>query len=88
MMKFYSLKERELKGAISEKLGGAPQEVADKLMERFTEYQEDEGRTKYRMSAKLKDKLLAYILALCLILNDFKFDLAHMASDLKISAMK
>ncbi|KAJ3021056.1 DNA-directed RNA polymerase I subunit rpa49 [Thoreauomyces humboldtii] len=90
MMKLYRLNDRGLNSDnFTDKLGGAPKIIADSLVERFTEYQvEDDGNIKYRMSAKLKDTLLAYILTACLIVNDFKLDITHVSGDLKMSAVK
>ncbi|KAJ3174084.1 DNA-directed RNA polymerase I subunit rpa49 [Geranomyces variabilis] len=85
LMKFYTLKDRDLNsGRVAERVGGAPAIVADTFMTKFTEFQEDNGRTKYRVSPKLKDKMLAYILALKLTLNEFKLDVNHISSDMGI----
>ncbi|KAI8816472.1 RNA polymerase I associated factor, A49-like protein [Fimicolochytrium jonesii] len=85
MMKFYTLKDKALNSkSVAANIGNAPQIVADTFMQRFTEYQSDEGRTKYRISPKLKDTLLAFIIALALSLNDFKLDLSHLAGDMGI----
>ncbi|KAI8906570.1 hypothetical protein PhCBS80983_g05832 [Powellomyces hirtus] len=89
LMKFYTLKDRDLNsGKVAERLGGAPQIVADTLMDRFTEFQEDDGRKKFRMAPKLKDKLLAYILAIALTVNEYRLDINHMSSDMNIGVTK
>ncbi|TPX63372.1 hypothetical protein SpCBS45565_g06662 [Spizellomyces sp. 'palustris'] len=89
LMKFHGFKDKDLNSqAVGKRLGGAPQIVAERLMNEFTEFQEDEGRRRYRMAPKLQDKLRAYILTLCLILNDFKVDASHIARDLGIAVNK
>ncbi|KAJ3037097.1 DNA-directed RNA polymerase I subunit rpa49 [Rhizophlyctis rosea] len=90
MIKMYRLPETGLnaKEGLARKLGSAPELVADNLKSRFTEFREDKGRMKYRMSPRLKDKLLAYILVLGLILDNSSFDVSQVADDLKISITK
>ena len=40
------------------------------------------------MSSRMKDKLLSYILVLCLILNEYSFGITQIATDLKESQTK
>ncbi|KAJ3189907.1 DNA-directed RNA polymerase I subunit rpa49 [Gaertneriomyces sp. JEL0708] len=89
LMRFYGLSPRDLKSEhLASRMGGAPQIVVDTLLNRFTEFQEDQGVKAYRIASKLKDMLLAYILVLCLMLDDYKVDVAQIAAELKISVTK
>ncbi|KAJ3283077.1 DNA-directed RNA polymerase I subunit rpa49 [Borealophlyctis nickersoniae] len=67
---------------------GAPELVAENMRGRFTEFKEDRGVMKYRLPARLRDKVLSYALVLCLLVNDCRFDVTHIASDLSIPATR
>ncbi|KAJ3049825.1 DNA-directed RNA polymerase I subunit rpa49 [Rhizophlyctis rosea] len=41
------------------------------------------AQPRYRMSPRMKDKLLSYILVLCLILNEYSLGITQLAADLK-----
>ncbi|KAL2917325.1 DNA-directed RNA polymerase I subunit rpa49 [Polyrhizophydium stewartii] len=88
LARFYSLKQHELNKDISQALGGS-QTVAEHVAFMFSEWQEDgNGKRRLRVSNKLKDKLLAYIVALCLHLNNFSVNLNQIASDLSLPMTK
>ncbi|KAI9091294.1 RNA polymerase I associated factor, A49-like protein [Phlyctochytrium arcticum] len=87
LMKFHNLKINDLNSDnLSARLGGVPQVICESLILKFTEYQEDEGRKRYRMTPKLTDLLRAYILAICLTVDGFKVNSTEIARDLKIPA--
>ncbi|KAK2147247.1 hypothetical protein LSH36_562g01021 [Paralvinella palmiformis] len=64
-----------------------PKSIEKSLLDTFTiEAITSNKRTKSRcMPSRLKDKLLAYICVLCLILDEFSFDYRQIMVDLKIS---
>ncbi|KAJ8325239.1 DNA-directed RNA polymerase I subunit rpa49 [Batrachochytrium dendrobatidis] len=88
LMKLYCAKPFELsKGVL--KLTNGNQIVADHVTSIFTEWQEDEaGNKRLCISNMLKDKLLAYILAITLHINNFTVNIDKFSSDLLISPLK
>ncbi|KAI8925772.1 RNA polymerase I associated factor, A49-like protein [Entophlyctis helioformis] len=92
LMRLFRISANELN---NEEIGaksfnGASQPVVDHLLRMFCEWQEDEqtGKQRRRITSKLKDKLLAYILVACLILNNFSVDLEQIAADLSLVPSK
>ncbi|KAI9202085.1 RNA polymerase I associated factor, A49-like protein [Polychytrium aggregatum] len=87
MMRFYGLKENVLNNPnqLYKILGNPSEVVVEGLLNRFTELQDDE---QYRMTARLKDKLLAHILVLCLIIDNYTIEPSSIARDLSLTATK
>ncbi|KAI8907386.1 RNA polymerase I associated factor, A49-like protein [Gorgonomyces haynaldii] len=68
---------------------GASNTVLDHLYAQFIEAStKDDGTTQYRATPQLKDKLLGYIIAFCLNLNNFILDPSQIATELKLSSTK
>lgn len=91
LMKLFRMKDRDISPGFlaARSLQGCPQQVCDSLVSDFTEYATDgAGVVKYRMTPKLKDKLLAYICTLCLHLDEFSLELNSLAADLSLSMTK
>lgn len=87
LMKFFRLKDRDLSPASlsSRSLAGAPQLITEDLISTFTECTTSPtGIVKYRVTTKLKDKILAYLCALTLHLDGFMVEFNSIATDLGI----
>ncbi|KAJ3085710.1 DNA-directed RNA polymerase I subunit RPA49 [Quaeritorhiza haematococci] len=70
-------------------MGGAPPAVVEGFLNRFTEAVEEQpGHKTYKIPSKLKDKLLAYILAMCLVMNEYHADPSHLGKDLNVGVNK
>ncbi|KAJ3351711.1 DNA-directed RNA polymerase I subunit rpa49 [Entophlyctis luteolus] len=59
--------------------------IQSSLLQKFTNSQIDNGVARYSFPDRLKDKLKAYILCACLILDDFRCDTTILAKDLNVS---
>jgi DNA-directed RNA polymerase I subunit RPA49 len=94
LMRFYTLTFKDLQhtsaALLSTRfLAGASQQIAESLLSQFTEYTTGPlGQVQYRCPDALKDKLLAYICALLLHLDDFMVQINPLQKDLKLSIVK
>ncbi|KAH6569679.1 hypothetical protein BASA50_002125 [Batrachochytrium salamandrivorans] len=88
LIRFYGAKAGELNKNPTSLFGNFPI-IGEHVLSQFSEWQEDgSGKRRLCVSLKLKDKLLAYILVLCLHLNNFTINTAQIAYDLSISIGK
>jgi hypothetical protein len=69
-------------------LNGASPVVVDSLRGMFLDTVGEGDELKYMLGSKSKDKLLAYILCLCLILNHYSLPVGQIATDLKLSVTR
>jgi len=67
---------------------GATTQLADGLLERFTEIQREGGGIKHKRTPELEDKLLLYIAALSLRLSQYLVAVDRLAAQLKMSAVE
>ncbi|KAG5644280.1 hypothetical protein DXG03_008765 [Asterophora parasitica] len=85
MLAFQRATERDKKGLtrdeVTEKLPGLPGVVVDGLLARFTET--SRGSTKHVTTSTTQTKLLAYVFALCLKVDDFATNTETISNDLK-----
>jgi hypothetical protein len=94
MMQFYkfTFNKHTTYETITKRLSHIPSQILDSLVRTFTESsQESSGdaiQQHISMPDKLKDKLLGYIFATALLLNDFKVQTTQLASDLSIKPEK
>ena len=90
MIRFYGLSEHSVNKAheFNTYFPNIPVSIIDKLILQFTETQILNDSTKIKISQRMKDKLLGYILCLCLILNDFSLDPTQIAVDLSLKVSK
>ncbi|KAJ3410963.1 DNA-directed RNA polymerase I subunit rpa49 [Chytridiales sp. JEL 0842] len=90
MMKLYRVHEAALNrpNGLSSIFPDVPLQLTEKLVSRFTESHENNGKVSRKFPQRLKDKLLGYIFCLCLILSDYKVDPTHLASDLSLPINK
>ena len=102
LIKFYNIKEQQLNRVIerfnssaaaddqdaqhplSKMMGNAPTFLVESILERFT--QTFEGKIK--ISERLRDKLLSYILCLALTLDGYHLEVSNIAKDIGISVTK
>ncbi|KAJ3332249.1 DNA-directed RNA polymerase I subunit rpa49 [Blyttiomyces sp. JEL0837] len=90
MIRFVKVTESQLnkEDALLKVFQDVPSPILDGFIQRFTEAQEDHGKLRHKMPARLKDKLLGYIFCLALLLDDYKVDVGHLANDLSLSVAK
>jgi hypothetical protein len=90
MMRLFRLSEGAMNkpNAVEYNFPNVPSQLAERLVARFTESHEDRGNTVRKFPQRLKDKLLGYILCLCLLLEDFKIDASHLAADMNLGVAK
>ncbi|KAJ3320893.1 DNA-directed RNA polymerase I subunit rpa49 [Boothiomyces sp. JEL0866] len=86
LMRFYTLKESQ---ACNENVGirflnGCSPVISEHLQSFFLEIKGEGEDTKYMLTGKGKDKILSYIICLCLIINNYMVDVTQLSSDLKI----
>ncbi|KAG5637083.1 hypothetical protein H0H81_005816 [Sphagnurus paluster] len=70
------------KDEISEKLPGLPGVIVDGLLARFTETAR--GSSKHQLTSDMQKKILAYLFALCLKVDNFATDVQMIATDLRM----
>jgi DNA-directed RNA polymerase I subunit RPA49 len=94
LVRFYKLHFKDLQNLSASLLStkymaGAPQQITESILSRFTEYTTTpQGQVQYRCPDSLKDKVLAYICALLLHLDEFMVEVNPIHQDLKIPLMK
>ncbi|KAG8930520.1 DNA-directed RNA polymerase I subunit rpa49 [Tulasnella sp. 418] len=74
------------KSILQERLSGVPYQVIDGLVSRFTESRR--GSSGFEVTPHMEIKLLNYLFALCLRLDDFSTQINTLAADLHMSASK
>jgi hypothetical protein len=92
MIKFYSTKDFVLNKdvALQQAFPSIPHELLDLLLQQFTTSVEDKrsGASRRKITDRLRDKLLAYILCLALIIGGMVLDSGHFSSDLGLTISK
>ncbi|XP_060696642.1 DNA-directed RNA polymerase I subunit RPA49 [Hemiscyllium ocellatum] len=84
LIRLHNLRDRELKQKDS--LGSDVADVVrSSLMKKFTVLTYNNGRVKHVMTASMKAKTVAYIIALALHISSFQTNLTYLQRDLKIS---
>ena len=84
LMRFKTIGKKSLDDdeAVAHQLYNAPLSVQERLLAEFTEMEDGEDTKRRLISSKNKDKLISYILVLCLYVADFKFDPTLIIADL------
>ncbi|XP_064607925.1 DNA-directed RNA polymerase I subunit RPA49-like [Liolophura sinensis] len=87
LIKLYQTKAAELRS--KDPLPDLPDFVKKSVLNKFTLKLGEDGRKMTRcMPARMKDKVISYILVLCLIIDEFQVDLGPLQQDLKISQQR
>lgn len=75
---------------VKDLLNDAPEVTIQRLYDLFTEQHpgNDQGSVRYKVPAPLKDKLTAYICALCLHIDSFAVPVNILAKDLQLTPTK
>lgn len=85
LCKWYRLSHKDA-ASFERFLNNAPKGVCDNIKNHFLETAAGSGdKKRLKRTDRLKDKCLIYILCMCFILNNFKFDIQLIAKDLEIT---
>lgn len=95
----FAKNESDMTHPLHDILGFAPEPIIETILSRFTETKIDKSKNNtynrfikdvvvYKITDVLRDKLLAYIYTIALIVEDFEFDYLTLSKDLAIPQTK
>ncbi|KAG0257690.1 DNA-directed RNA polymerase I subunit rpa49 [Mortierella polycephala] len=90
LMAFRTIPDRKLDDSetVSSIMGETPSVIVESFYERFTEVPEGTDKKKHTFTPKSKDKLLCWILAIALTLENFNMDSSSVTRDLSLKQTK